>query len=541
MSYRNVYDFRELTQSDAPIQLMSVATKLALNTEEKVKKLRVASYCRVSTEEEMQQGSLENQIIHYTNLIRSNPEWRYAGVFSDLGKSGTRIEHRIGFNKMIRSAINGEIDLIICKSLSRFARNVADTLSVIKELDKVGVRVLFEKENIGTGTSSGTFLINVLAALAEEESRNISENINWAYQRRFEMGEVAYRRLLGYKMNKNKEWEIVDREAATVKLVFKQFLEGKKLSEIANYLIRNSYQKKNGRSDWSGVAVKALLTNEWYCGDALSRKTYTVNHLSHKIKINNGERPQYYIENHHQAVIDKEIFKKVQKLLTKNKTTKNRGKRIEYPLTSRLVCSTCGGNFHRFKKKDDTIIWRCSNRTKSRRLCNAEPLKEELIDRLLKYAFIKRYNIQFKSDNTTIVNRLKRELENANSARESAQALLRVELEKILITENNAILNELPLDSIKERRIAIENKINKETPIWESFDKDEAYRRSSLKKLKSLGKDVYVFKDILNIELIRAWVIRIEVESPFIFTIIWIDGTEERFRYSQEEEFNEYK
>ncbi|MEG0952698.1 MAG: recombinase family protein, partial [Niameybacter sp.] len=189
-----------------PIEVTSVSSD---NSQQQLSKPRVAAYCRVSTAEELQLGSLENQIINYTNRIRANTDWYFAGIYSDKGKSGTSLENRIGFNRMIRNALNGEIDIIICKSISRFSRNIVDTLDTVKQLDDKGVHIIFERERLNTKDSSSSLILKVLATFAEEESRNTSENIEWALNKRFERGEVVAgsNNLYGYDIRKNKGWE----------------------------------------------------------------------------------------------------------------------------------------------------------------------------------------------------------------------------------------------------------------------------------------------------------------------------------------------
>src|SRR6056297_1025113 len=227
-------------------------------------KPKVASYCRVSSEEELQLGSLENQIIHYTNYIRSKTEWIYAGVYSDKGKSGTDMSKRTGFNRMIRKAMNGEIDIIICKSISRFARNVVDTMDVVRQLTEKGVQVIFEKERLNTKDITSSLLIKILATFAEEESRNTSENIEWALRKRFERGEVVAAQLFGYEINKDKEWIIVEKEAEIVREAYDLFLNGYNMTEIARHFIRKRYKKRSGEIDWNNSNIRSMLTNERY-------------------------------------------------------------------------------------------------------------------------------------------------------------------------------------------------------------------------------------------------------------------------------------
>ncbi len=507
----------------APIQITSTAPKMeTTQTSIEPKKLKVASYCRVSTAEEIQIGSLENQVIHYTNLIHANPDWQFAGVFSDRGKSGTEMSKRPGFNRMLRRAMDGDIDIIICKSISRFARNVVDTLNIIKSLSEKGITVIFEKEGINTSKMSSSILLTVLALFAEEESRSISENIEWSLVRRFASGEICAYPILGYKIGKNKEWIIVKEEALVVKEAYRLFLEGRGFTEIARIFISKGYKKKNGRIDWDGQNIKSLLTNERYAGDALSRKTCTPDFRTHKSIVNNGHKPQYYIEDHHEGIISKEDFQRVQEILAQKEKPKESVIFKPTALSSRVICSSCGSNFHR--RKADS--WQCSNNIKSDLLCKAKTIKENKIESLLKEGFERRYNISENIIDMTLIKRLIKELNNAEAVREREQNLLRVELERALIEENKAVIENLGIEEAKIKRKAIEEEIAIKTPIWEAFDKDEIFRRASLEKLQTINGYLKALKQILDISFIRAWVIHIKVESPFLFTIQWIDGDE---------------
>mgnify|MGYP001770774191 CR=1 FL=1 len=509
---------------------VSVINNVDLHTsmgQVKPHKPRVASYCRVSSEEELQLGSLENQIIHYTNYIRSKPEWLYAGVYSDKGKSGTDMSKRTGFNRMIRKAMNGEIDIIICKSISRFARNVVDTLDIVRQLTEKGVQVIFEKERLNTKDITSSLLIKILATFAEEESRSTSENIEWALRKRFERGEVVAAQLFGYKTKKNKEWEIVEKEAAIVREAYAMFLSGYNLTDIAQHFIRRGYKKRSGEIDWTSSNISSFLTNERYCGDALSRKTCTLDFRSHKTVVNRGHKPQYYVEDHHEGIVLKEDFQKVQEIMNENKTTQsNKGRYKRSAITSRIVCASCGKNYHRFGQKGKITRWRCSSNAKSGLLCKAQPIEETKIEDLLIEGFEKRYGMDQRTNDGLLIKQLIKELSSAETVREREQNLLRVELEKCLIAENNAILKNLDVEDIKAKRKEVEETIAEKTKLWEAFDKDHVFREASLNKLKTLkGSDKAIYK-ILDISFIRAWVIHITVESPFLFTIKWIDGEE---------------
>lgn len=492
------------------------------------KKLRVASYCRVSTDEELQLNSLENQIIHYTNYIRSNPEWQFAGIFSDRGKSGTKTQSRTGFNKMIRYARSGKIDIIICKSISRFARNVLDTLNTVKLLKEDGVRVIFERENIDTGSMSSDFILTLLSATAEEESRSISDNINWSLTKRFESGEPIFARLMGYAKVDNKPWVIVEEEAKIVREAFEEYLKGNTPTQIAKMFIRKGYKKANGRRDWSAIAVRDILKNERYTGDALCQKTYTKDHLSHSVAINNGERNQYLLKNHHDPIVDRGTFEKVQKLLSKNSRKVIRDKRKTYPLSGRLVCAECGSNFQRFICRGK-VTWRCGKHTKSKLLCSMTGIREENIRQALTKAFIKKYQAYDKEHEIQITKLIK-ELQRAESRRENEQNQLRVELEKALLAENAAIIKLKDTTELTQKRIEIEEKIAKKELLWELFDEDGIYRKESmeeLERLKSMSVTKTEFEELINdIKFIRAWVILIKAVSPYLFSITWINGEE---------------
>jgi site-specific DNA recombinase len=495
------------------------------NFDQAPRKPRVASYCRVSTEEEIQLGSLENQVIHYTNYIRSNKEWQFVGVFSDRGKSGTKTGSRTGFNRMIRRAMAGEIDIILCKSISRFARNVLDTLNIVKSLSEKGITVIFEKEAINTSKMSSSILLTVLALFAEEESRSISENIEWSLTKRFENGEVRAVKILGYDFNKDKEWIVVEREAVIVREAYRLFLEGKSMSEIAEIFIERGYRKKNGRIDWDGSGVRGLLTNERYTGDVLSRKTCTLDFRSHKSVVNDGHKPQYYIENHHEGIISKEDFQRVQDILSQSVSTAKGIRKKTYPLSKRLKCTNCGANFHRQENPNGKVDWICSTSKKSKKLCKMEPITQEQIEKLLIEGFYKRYGINAATDGGELKRRLMKELMNAEAARDREQNLLRVKLEKVLIKENKAVIDGLNIEPIKEKRIALEKQIAERATDWELFDRDEAFRRKALGKLKDLQGSVQSINRILDISFMRAWVIRIKIESPYLFTVKWIDGS----------------
>lgn len=359
------------------------------------KKLKVAAYCRVSTELEQQESSYEAQVEYYTEKIEENPNWKNAGIYADDGKSATNTKKRDDFNAMIRDALDGKIDMILTKSVSRFARNTVDSLLTIRKLKEKNVAVVFEKEGVNTLDGTGEILITILSSLAQEESRNISENTRWGVVRRFEKGQVIvnHSKFMGYTKNEKGELVIVPEEAEIVRLVFRLYLERYSAGKISTYLEEKGIKTATGLAHWHDTVIMKMLRNEKYMGDALLQKTYTVDFMTKKKVPNNGIVPQYYVEDDHEPIIPKELFYRVQEeimrrsSMCKSAVTRKKNKKSKYSssyaLTGILLCGKCGQEYRRVtwarngKKK---IVWRCSNRlTGGVKKCgNSETLEEGL-------------------------------------------------------------------------------------------------------------------------------------------------------------------
>ena len=279
--------------------------------EVKKQKLRVAAYCRVSSADPEQIASLESQVYYYERKIKSNKSWLYRGVYYDVG-SGLRTEQRKGLAKMLRQAEKGKIDLILTKSISRLARNTVDVLEATRMLKDKGVDMFFEIENLKLSDQQTEFVLTVISAVAQEESRNISENIKWGYQRKFERGEIQtkYKNFMGYT-EKNGELVIVPEEATIVKKIFELYAEGYSIRKICSYLEDNGIKTKTGKTKWAPNVIGKMLHNEKYKGCTLMQKTYGEDLLSGKRK-NRGEIKQYYYEDTHPAIVSKELYEKVQ-------------------------------------------------------------------------------------------------------------------------------------------------------------------------------------------------------------------------------------
>lgn len=358
-----------------------------------VTRKRVAAYARVSTDNDEQLSSFDAQMDYYTRHIKSNPAWTFVEVYTDEGISATSTKKRDGFNRMISDGVNGKIDLIITKSVSRFARNTVDSLTTVRQLKEKGVEVYFEKENIYTLDSKGELLITIMSSLAQEESRSISENVTWGQRKRFADGKVSmpYGQFLGYEKGEDGIPKIVEKEAVVVRLIYKLFLEGKTPSGIAKHLTTKKILTPAGKEVWQQSTVLSILKNEKYKGDAMLQKSFTVDFLTKKKKINEGEIQQYYVENSHPAIITPEVFDLVQHELKKRKNVKGY-KTGGGCFSGKIVCGECG-SFYGSKVWHSTskyrrVIWQCNAKFKNDKKCNTPHLYEDT----LKQAFIDAFN-----------------------------------------------------------------------------------------------------------------------------------------------------
>lgn len=303
-----------MAETAKKISMIPAKVQYDRNVKLSEKKMKVAAYCRVSTELEEQDSSYEAQLEYYTSKISENENWKNAGIYADDGKSGTNTKKRADFNAMIQDALAGKIDMILTKSVSRFARNTVDSLVTIRKLKEKNVAVVFEKEGINTLEGTGEILITILSSLAQEESRNISENIRWGVVRKFEKGKVIVNctKFMGYTKNEDGDLVIVPEEAEIVKRIFRLYLEGYSTGKIAKHLEEQGIKTATGQDKWHSTVIDKMLRNEKYMGDALLQKTYTVDFMTKKKVKNTGLVPQYYVEDDHEAIIPKELFYRVQ-------------------------------------------------------------------------------------------------------------------------------------------------------------------------------------------------------------------------------------
>lgn len=411
-------------------------TKYSSKSKIQVSKRRVAGYARVSTDSDEQFTSYEAQVDYYTNYISNRADWIFVGIYTDEGISGTNRKHREGFNSMVKDALDGKIDLIITKSVSRFARNTVDSLTTVRELKDAGVEVYFEKENIWTFDSKGELLITIMSSLAQEESRSISENVTWGHRKRFSDGKVSipFGNFLGYDKGPDGNLVVNKEQAKIVKKIYRYFLEGNTPYRIAKMLTEEGIPTIQGKKKWSAGPVKNILTNEKYKGDALLQKSFTVNFLTKEKKINEGEIPQYYVEKNHEAIIEPKVWDFVQNLI-ENKPRYNND-----IFSSKIVCGCCGSfygakTWHSNSKYKRTI-WRCNNKYSEKgKPCKTphlyeEDIKKAFIDSVNKLVINKGHIIKDLKlleqtfDTSSLNKELQISVEKMNSTKENIEKLI---------------------------------------------------------------------------------------------------------------------
>ncbi|MGS0973466.1 MAG: recombinase family protein [Candidatus Izemoplasmataceae bacterium] len=348
---------------------------------------RVCAYARVSTDSEDQLHSFNAQKSEYKKKIEENEKWDFVGLYADEGISGTSIKKRPQFQQMIQDAKDGKIDLILTKSLSRFARNTVDTLTMVRDLRKIDVEVYFEKENIYSSDTKVDFMLTIFSSIAQEESRNISENIKWGFRKRFKEGKVHIntKRFLGYDKDKDGNIVINEDQAKTIRMIFDMYISGTSQKEIADFLTENDITNGRGEVFWRPATISTILQNEKYCGDAILQKRITIDYLTHKSIKNDGHAPKYYIMNNHPAIIHRKKFELVQELKkkrSKKQSISNYGNK--YPLSGLVFCSHCGKvmnrHYYNYRKKNQRVVLSCKNRYKDAGKCDNKPIDNEALE-----------------------------------------------------------------------------------------------------------------------------------------------------------------
>lgn len=408
-----------------------------------VKKRRVAGYARVSTDNEEQQTSYEAQMDYYSKYIASRDDWEFVKMYSDEGISATSTKHRAGFNAMIEDALSGKIDLIITKSISRFARNTVDSLTTIRKLKEKGIEVYFEKENIWTLDAKGELLITIMSSLAQEESRSISENTTWGRRKAFADGNYSlpWSNFYGFDKGEDGKPAINEEQAKVIRLIYKMFLEGYSAQAIANALYDKGIKSPMGKDKWNTYNIMYILQNEKMCGMALLQKKYTESFLTKKQVKNKGEIPQYLVEDDHEGIIDRRTWELVQAEVKKRRS---RGKKYSGMsiFSSKIICGECGSYYGskvwHSNDKYRRVIWRCNHKYKGKTVCETPHLTEDEIKEL----FVKALGILL-SDKDEVI-------ENLQLLRQSVSDVTELKLQQEQAETEMNILAEMVQDAVSE-------------------------------------------------------------------------------------------
>lgn len=383
---------------ESPPKIITIPARPEAKTQETKRQLRVAAYCRVSTDEEEQLTSYEAQQNYYTDYIMKNRDWTMAGIFADEGITGTSARKRPEFLRMIRLCKKKKIDVVLTKSISRFARNTVDCLNYIRVLKELGIAVIFEKENINTLESDSEILITMMGAFAQAESESISANVRWGKRQAMREGKaiMQYKKLYAFRKGDDGEPEVIPEQAEVVVDIYNQYLMGASLRMIKEKLEANGVLNVSGGTEWTLSAIRSILTNEKYCGDVLLQKTYISDCISRKVIKNTGQLPMYLVQNHHEGIVSRETFDAVQTEIARRNAGKSPSKKnaptgmasysSKYALSERLVCGECGTLYRRCtwsKKGKKRVVWRCVSRLDyGTKYCHQSPtMDEEMLHR----------------------------------------------------------------------------------------------------------------------------------------------------------------
>ena len=488
-------------------QVEIIAANLKQNKINSVKTIikRVCAYARVSTDSEEQLTSYSSQIKHYSEKIKSNPDWEFVGVYADEGISGTQVKNRTEFQKMIDDALNGKIDMIIAKSISRFARNTLDTLKYVRLLREHNVDVYFEKENIHTLELDSEMFLTLYSAFAQAESESTSMNVKMGLNAKMKRGEpVGKQNCYGFIWNeKTKELEINEEQAEVVRLIFDLYVKGLGGRTIAHKLndmgITTYFDKK-----WSQSSINRVIRNEKYVGDLLGQKYYVTDPLSHKRSLNYGEKEQYYVKDHHKGIVSRNIWNKAQEILNKrNNNKKDNGRKhkttysLKYDFSSKIVCGHCNSTYVRrqgTKRKDGTapIYWKCFQQVDEKRYCEHSVVMREDV---LKNMFVELYNLIVKNKHKTkekLLDAIKSTLKEENYQKDIDK--LNVELDKLNTKLSKLV--DMQLDGVIDKDIYVkkEQEIKSQiTDIEEKINNLENIKNTNnnmTKKIKEIEKIV---------------------------------------------------
>lgn len=499
-----------------------------LNRNRFISRLRVAAYCRVSTDGEDQLNSYQSQLKYYKQKINENPEWEFVDVYADEAISGTQTKKRSDFLRMISDAMSGKIDLILTKSISRFARNTVDTLENVRKLKEKGIGVIFEEENINTLEMAGELLLTILSSVAQQESETISNHVKLGLKMKMERGEtIGFNRCLGYNYDPvTKEIYINKDEEPTVKYIFQRYIDGVGCLTIARELTAGKYKTINGNAKWTDGSVMRIIKNEKYVGDMITGKTYTADPITHKRYANFGEHDKYYIKNHHEPIIDRETFEEAQRILKERNSGKEElGRRKgnysrKYKFSSRVYCGCCGEIYTRrsLYSSRNTVkkIWQCMNYVKKGKdKCKySKGIREEIIEG----CFVDMFNIISKN-NTKVLEIFFEDVFTTLKESNPKYELEKIKNEKNKIEDQlDKLLNLLLKNQIDEEKYTekreyylarIENLDKQEKYIMDNVYDEKTIKRG-IKQIKQAFEDNKLLEEF-DLDVFEALVSRVIV------------------------------
>lgn len=494
------------------------------------KELRVAAYCRVSTERDDQANSLVSQRTYFKEYISHHPGWILCGIYYDEGISGTQMAHRSGFRNMLQDAVNGGIDLILTKEVSRFARNTVDTLAVTRQLKAAGVGVFFTIDNIDTRDSDGELRLTIMASIAQEESRKISERVKWGQKRRMEQGVVFGRDLLGYTVRGGKLY-VNEQETPVIRAVFHKYTnEGKGTTVIAREIQEEGFRPSHAKS-WSNVAILKILRNEKYVGDLCQKKTITPDYLTHAKRYNHGEEEMVYLKDHHEPIIDRDLWERTQEELKRRSPgDAERAKHNNrYWYSGRIYCGVCGSRFvTRTKKRKDGSVYkgfRCGKAAKegSRKLdetgrvtgCGNRQVSEEALLTCLEYV-VKHISFDYEKLKKEILEELK--VFQTDSFAEDEAGRLEKELlsfrEKKLKAVDLAIKGMLSEEELRQQKQWYDGKIEVLQKRLEKAGENEKIRTGQRNTMEAYLQEV---GEVLRLKQGKEWVFRELLDGIVIY------------------------
>lgn len=438
------------------VEIIKASTELMKRKQRnQMEQIRVAAYCRVSTDSEDQLSSYRSQMQYYNDLIKSKSEWVFSGVYADEAITGTQVAKREEFQRLVNDCMNGEIDMVITKSISRFARNTLDTLKYVRMLKERNVAVFFEDENINTLTMDGELLLVILSSVAQQEVENISANVKKGLKMKMQRGElIGFQGCLGYDYDReDKSISVNEEEAEVVRYIFRRYIEGAGASIIGQELRNLGYKTKRGNITWQDTTVIGIIKNEKYKGDILMGKTFTVDPISKRRLNNKGEEDQYYIRDHHQAIISEEMFNEAQEILRRRSQARNieNGSREkfsrQYAFSCLMKCGFCGGTLTRRSWHNGTphkkTIWHCVVSTKKgKQYC---PESKALEEAIIENAFLQAFRI-IKSENSEVLEDFYNKAEAIYSNQNTNKELVMKEKEIDSLLQKRAKLVDLRLD-----------------------------------------------------------------------------------------------